>query len=310
MSDAVSEFSLAASAYNLYPSEALTYRLRPLSGTAAGSARVSLPPGLEVEHFALSGASARHQLFASESVAGSQVTWEWDQDGPCGELVIDARVNGGAVDGVLVCQASQFDAQGSVAADMELRVAVRRQAKSMAYLPEIYAADDFANRFMMLFESFWTPISQQIDQVPNYFDPYLTTPEMLPWLAGWFGLEWDENLPVERKRDLLARIFPIYAHKGTGPALALFLKMFTGGEVEITEHRDTNFSLGQTAYLGYQMALGTDNSPHTFDVRLRVPPEAAPAGQSARDQYRQRIEAMINQYKPAHTVFHLDLHFA
>ncbi len=311
MSDALHEFSLAASAYTVYPSEAITYRLRPLSGSGAGSARLTLPGELHVEQFALQGDAAQtdQRLYASENTCGSQITWEWDADGASGELVLSTRVDGRAANGVLVCQASQFDAQGGVAADMELRVTVNRQAESMRYLPEIYAADDFTNRFLMLFESFWKPISQQIDQVSCYFDPALTTPEMLPWLASWFGLEWDATLAEDRKRDLLAKIFPIYAHKGTRQALALFLRMFTGGVVEIKEHRDTNFVLGQAAFLGYQIALGRDNSPHSFDVRLRVSAGTVRNEKIAREQYRQRIEAMIGRYKPAHTVFHLDLQF-
>lgn len=311
MSDALHEFSLAASRYTIYPSEAITYRLRPVTGMGAGSARLTLPLELHVEEFAVQGGAARagQRLYASENNFGSQITWEWDEDGASGELVLVTRVDGRTANGMLLCQSSQFDAQGGLVADMELRVAVERQAESMKYLPEIYAADDFSNRFLMLFESFWKPISQQIDQVSCYFDPALTTPEMLPWLASWFGLEWDEALPEERKRDLLAKIFPIYAHKGTGPALTLFLRMFTGGEVEIKEHRDANFTLGQTAFLGYQIALGTGNSPHTFDVCLRVPAESVGGVKIVRDQYRQRIEAMIGRYKPAHTVFHLDLQF-
>jgi phage tail-like protein len=310
MSDALHEFSLAASAYTVYPAEVISYRLRPVLEPGAGSACITLPAGLQVEHFALQGAAEQHQLYATESENSSQINWEWDEAGVCGELVIDARASRQAASGVLVCQASQLDGQGHLVADMELCVTLKRQADSMNYLPEIYAADDFTNRFMMLFESFWKPISQQIDQVSCYFDPYLTTPEMLPWLAGWFGLEWDEALSVERKRDLLARIFPIYAHKGTAQALELFLKMFTGGEVEITEHRDTNFVLGTAAYLGYQIALGTGNAPHSFDVHLRVPPGSVQDEKLAREQYRQRVEAMISKYKPAHTVFHLDLQFA
>ncbi len=309
MSTAADEFSLAASVYACYPAEAVTWSLRPLTNSGAGQAWVNLPVELRVEHFALQNAGPHQQVYASEGVDGSQILWEWGQGGATGELEIRTRVDGRAASGVLVCQASQVDAHEHVLADMELRLVISREAHSMKFLPEIYAADDFTQRFMMLFESFWKPLSQQINQIPEYFDPYLTTPEMLPWLASWFGLEWDAALPEDRKRDLLARIFPIYAHKGTGHALVLFLKMFTGGEVEITEHRDTNFVLGQAACLGYQVALGTKNSPHSFDVRLRVPAAAARSGEMTRAQYRQRIEAMINQYKPAQTVFHLDLEF-
>lgn len=313
MNNAINEFSLAASVYTVYPAEVVTYNLRPVREAGAGSAQVSLPVELRVEQFVLQSPGGQpikdQQLYASENTSGSQITWEWGPGGAAGELVISSRVDAHTQSSLLVCRACQLDAQGHPLADIELRVAVKHQAESMQFLPEIYAADDFANRFMMLFESFWKPISQQIDQIPSYFDPYLTSPAMLPWLASWFGLEWDEALPEERKRDLLAKIFPIYAHKGTGQALALFLKMFTGGEVEIQEHRDTNFVLGKAAYLGYQMALGTENSPHTFDVFLQVPAGSVQSDEMARDQYRQRVEAMIGRYKPAHTIFHLDLKF-
>lgn len=311
MSETTSVFSLAASAYNTYPSEAVTCYLRPAPVSGKGSALVSLPAALRVEGFSLRGSNdhSEQSLYSVETADHNQVVWEWEPQGASGELEIVARVDALAPEGALVCQACQLDGDHRTCEEMELRVIVRRVAESMKYLPEIYASDDFTNRFLMLFESFWKPISRQIDAIPCYFDPHLTTPAILPWLAGWFGLEWDENLPEKRKRDLLAGIFPIYAHKGTCQALALFLKLFTGGVVEIKEHRDSNFTLGKEAYLGYQIALGTENAPHTFDVSLQVPAASIDEGEMERGRYRQRVEAMINLYKPAHTVFHLDLEF-
>ena len=91
-----------------------------------------------------------------------------------------------------------------------------------------------------------------------------------------------------------------------------FLRMYTGGEVSVTEYIDSNLVLQNTAHLGYQMALGNENRPNSFDVFLQVPKNVIAAGDDQkllRQQYTRRVEALINMFKPAHTYFRLKIDF-
>ena len=94
-------------------------------------------------------------------------------------------------------------------------LAVKSNADYMRFLPEVYVYDDFVNRFLMMFETFWKPINQQISQVENYFDPDLTPEAFLPWLASWVGMHIDESFPKERIRLLLKNAVYFFHCRGT-----------------------------------------------------------------------------------------------
>ena len=102
------------------------------------------------------------------------------------------------------------------------------------------------------------------------------------------------------------------ARESTKPALITFLEMYTGGSVRVVEHTDANFVLGETTHLGYQVALGTRNFPHTFEVFLQAPWEpVADEREEAmhRLQFHRRIDALIRTFKPAHTRHGLEIEF-
>ncbi len=209
-------------------------------------------------------------------------------------------------------QAVLRDSQGYALGSETVELNVRSQSQLLRYLPEIYQESEFLSRFLMLFESFLNPIERQIAQSDGYYDPALAPESFLPWLASWIGVAWDDSLPVDRQRRLLSSALELYQRRGTQAALCEYLEIYSGGEVEIREHRAQNFSLGQNFRLGATIALGKTNFPHTFNVRLRV---ARPAlaerfgkGQVNADAlFRKKIEAIIETQKPAHTAFGLEL---
>ncbi len=308
--------SFAADAYNAYPSERVRFSLR-IEAEAILPRRwalVRFPRLLRVEEIRLARREEGQSVSASEQNQQTWLRWEWEQSPrvePFCELVVTAQVDSSAPPEPIKAIASLQDENG-VLFETGLQVMVKRMAASIRYLPEIYQDEGFTNRFLMLLESFWQPVSLQIDQAANYFDPYLTPVEMVSWLGSWFGLELEQDLPEARKRDLVAAISAINAQKGTRQGLETLLSMYTGGAVEIVEHRDTNLALGASTLLGYQIALGRDNRPHSFDVKVQVPVSTLRQDgnpEENRQRYRKRIEALIEQYKPAHTVFELDLGF-
>jgi phage tail-like protein len=307
--------SFASEAVFAYPAEVIRLNLRPGPGALQPGRRmrVLIPHALTVEGFSFQKGGAGSTILTSEEDQNTVLSWQWEEPIPASEeLAISIRVTPDAENGFHTCQASLLDEEGELVFGTGLRLKVKRLADSFRYMPEIYQRDDFTNRFLMLLESFWKPISRQIDQGEYYYDPHLTPNRFLPWLAGWFGLELENGLPEERRRDLLSMIMPIYGQKGTRQTLKTVLGLYSGGEVQIVEHLDENLVLGKDAHLGYQVALGKNNRPHSFDVTLKVPDafvQGDPDSRVRHEQYRRRIANLINMYKPAQTLFRLEIEF-
>jgi phage tail-like protein len=141
-----------------------------------------------------------------------------------------------------------------------------RVSSYVEYLPAPYQGDAFLGRFLMIFESVLGPIEQTIDGVANYFDPHLTPVEFLPWLASWLGVELDENLPVGKRRELLAESAELTRRQGTRFALREHLRLYAGQSPLIVE----NFSglrLGQDGVMGVNSRMGA-LEPYTLAVTV------------------------------------------
>lgn len=193
-------------------------------------------------------------------------------------------------------------------------ISIETKGAYIRFLPGIYAEqDEFMARYLMLFESFWGPIEQQIDAIPHYVDPEFTPAQLLPWLATWVDLTLDERWPEEKRRRLLSSAVALYRKRGTRQGLQEYLEIYTGAKVRITEHGAHNFRLGAGARLGPGVALGTINKPHTFTVTAYLPAEegetqASPEERARMEAQRRRmLETIIEAEKPAHTSYTLRL---
>ena len=214
--------------------------------------------------------------------------------------------------GKFPCEAVVRDEMGMVVAREGVEISVATQSDYMRFLPEIYAGNNFLGRFMMLFESFWKPVEKQVSGSDVYYDPKMAPVEFLPWLASWTGVPFDENLPEERQRILLNSAFSIYQRFGTRQSMIDYLTIYTGGVVDVYEHRAQNFKLNREFQLGPAIALGRTNQPHTFTVSIVVERDKVLRllGSNTINpeiQYRRKIETVINAQKPAHTAFNLEL---
>ncbi len=159
-------------------------------------------------------------------------------------------------------------------------VTERDKGRLLNYLPSIYADDLFLDGFLRIFESMWAPLERQIDQLYCYFDPRMTTADLLPWLGTWVDLVLDENWPEARRRTLVARAADLYRRRGTRGALRDYLAIYTGVEPEVVED-------------------GDDQNPFHFSVVLRTPDP------SAIDE--DRVRRIIDEEKPAHTTYTLQI---
>lgn len=280
------------------------------------SLSVSLPRVFELKrNEPLPGGLVKSVTVQEKGDAELILTWHFYQiplEGIRIEFETIVTVTDPGENGKFACEAVVRDEMGMDMAHEGVEVFVSTQSDYMRFLPEIYAGNNFLGRFMMLFESFWKPVEKQISGSDVYYDPKLAPVEFLPWLASWIGVPFDENLPVERQRMLLNSAFSIYQRFGTRQSMIDYLTLYTGGVVDVYEHRAQNFKLNREFQLGPAIALGRTNQPHTFTVSITVERDKVLRLLGANTinpeiQYRRKIETLINAQKPAHTAFNLEL---
>ena len=111
----------------------------------------------------------------------------------------------------------------------------RRRSPLASFLPAMLQADDFCVRFTQGLDPVLAPVLSTIDNLDAYVDPWLTPPDFLDWLAGWFGLELDATWPEERRRALVANALELGRWRGTVVGLALLVELYTGEGAEIDD---------------------------------------------------------------------------
>jgi len=307
MSVTAETLALAVDAHNRYPGELATFFIRFTAPEQKDvSLQFAMPKVMEIESHELP-AEIPHNL---PSVV------ELEQDlifllplgkhfmaGQTYEISMRVRINTFYFNQYLVTEARLVGDDG-ITYDVEsLQVAVYGKGKYLQYLPELYDSDEFTSRFLMLFESFWKPISQQIDQMEYYFDPDITPAEFVPWLASWVGLPLDSSLPMERMRAMLKQAIMLFQCRGTYQALQTYLEIYTNGKVAIKERRSQNFILGPENRLGVNVAVGKDNQPNSIFINLMVPQEELLRSGYSETVYKNKMQEIIRAMVPAHTIF-------
>jgi phage tail-like protein len=302
--------------YKGYPSEIVTFstRLTVRKAVANLTLRISLPEGLQFQDYG--GPAAQPALLPRLESSGSGTHYlAWSlagalTPGTVYEVWVQAVIKPTTENVTLSSEASlTSEAEGVLAAETA-PVMVRPKGSYLRHLPSIYERDELMGRFLMLFESFWAPLENQIDNFHYYLDPRLTPAAFLPWLAGWLDLELDERWPEARLRQLLRWAIALHRSRGTKWGILKYLEIYTGQPARIIENRAKNFELGTGAKLGPGIALGKGNQPHTFRVILRLPPVEAPSKKERERQEalrRRTIESIIEMQAPAHTLYTLTI---
>lgn len=314
-------FELALDRYVCYPMEAvlLTVRVR-LESPMRTILCIHLPQKLEVEAIHMDGVDDNNLVVYSHEFDGKLLgvpLAKYLEPGGIAELRFELHLHSIPMNHTMEFTAWMVqdlpNFQGSFFSapkgSRSVQLTVKANAEYLRYLPELYSYDDFVNRFLMMFESFWKPISQQISQGENYYDPGLTPDVFLEWLASWVGMKIDETFPQERVRDLIKAAIPFYHSRGTAESLRFFLEMYSGGSVEISERKAHNMVLGGTMGLGDGIALGVDNKPNTVIVSMTVPASELSRTGFTKEKYAKKIKSFIRDIVPAHTVFSLNCKF-
>lgn len=157
----------------------------------------------------------------------------------------------------------------------------------MQYLPAVYADHDrydFLGRFLLIFESIWSPIIWQIDNFEMYLSPDTAPGEWLQWMASWFDLLLVPELSLERQRLLVRQLGWLFLRRGTPLGLKRLLELYFGVEPQIIE----------------------DETCH-FVVRLPLTQMAGALDSMQPDQAEQLANQLIESQKPAFASYRLEI---
>jgi hypothetical protein len=130
--------------------------------------------------------------------------------------------------------------------------------------------------------------------------------DFLNWQAAWVGLACDNNWTLDRKREIVATILPVFRRRGTAAGLEDLLKIFVGDGVSVqdmvaappmivggTTDLKPGFEAGDPVIGGVR--------PFSFAVQLTVPTYdvLSPAVQQKVDA----IRTVVDREKPVRTQY-------
>lgn len=189
---------------------------------------------------------------------------------------------------------------------------ILKEYKSLGEMLDVIG-DLFYPRFSFLFPETTPSITprdtQEIflekigDDQKKLFNRYFSTEieDFLIWMASWMGLVLKEDWNIEKKREVIAKMIPIYKIRGTKKGLEeylkIYLKIYVSEKIEIREYLEP-FQIGVTSTIGKDTVVG-DGRPNYFEVEMDLPPD---------DLFqinKRAIIDVIDSEKPAHTNYTL-----
>lgn len=213
------------------------------------------------------------------------------------------------------------------------------RTRLLDHLPAIYRDEDAGDALpalLQVMEQFFfvghaearvPGIERQLEGVPALFAPFgsddaaqphaddadrRTPDRFLPWLATWMSFAPRDLFTAERLRHIVAGIVPLYGMRGTRAYLEALLKLCFEeiSDVHIDEHEDVGLRVG-IAKLGIDSLLA-EKRPFWFSVDIGVDgngprSRGRPASAPGDVRFEDRVRAVIEFAKPAHTAYVLRL---
>lgn len=160
-------------------------------------------------------------------------------------------------------------------------------------------------------------LEEYVEHIPALFAPMgqepgapaaeCTPDRFVHWLADWLAFTPHALFPPDRLRHIIAGIVPLYARRGTKHYLERLLRLCFDDDIarfEINDRPLEGFTIG-ASIIGTNTRLSIGR-PFTFKVLVDLGHGAGASTPDGRDALRQRVRAVIDFAKPAHTVYELE----
>jgi phage tail-like protein len=121
---------------------------------------------------------------------------------------------------------------------------VSRRAILRRGMPSIYHETDFAMRFVGALEGVLDPIAAVLDTLPEHFSPDYASRPMIDVLAAWLGVQNDEDLALDARRETVRMAANLGRWRGTVRGLELALRLtFPGIPMRVEDDGGVRWSL-------------------------------------------------------------------
>lgn len=161
--------------------------------------------------------------------------------------------------------------------------------------------ENVVRRLLDVMETMFRTFEEVLDTVPDRFDPLRTPDDFLPWLASWAALVLRADWSQEQKRQVLARIVPLYRMRGTREGLEQYLRAYVGAGVHIED-------VHQPLQVGMVATVGTDTVVGGIPTNIfRVRVAFTTSDVAGLAQRTESVKAVLEIEKPAHTDYILSV---
>lgn len=298
-----------------------------------------LLPGAHVQLFVYPARTAALRPPSPADTAGKFDTTSWKSIGPVDAL--EGLFAGAPLDFMWV--GTELTSEGLASPVISQMRLDFDHVSYLPHLPPVYHEDvgsyEFLLRFLSIFESQFDDVESEIANLSALFDPEAVSAD-LPWLASCVAAELDETWPEEMKRRAITMAFASHARRGTAQGLRQALHFYAavdarieeplahaawwalpaGDDVSLPENRNSTLGfttmlaatepqgavLGTTAVLDQSHLISAEEfgAPLFSDLAHRFLVQVY-RGQVRCSGSLEKVRAVVEREKPAHTAFHL-----
>jgi len=111
-------------------------------------------------------------------------------------------------------------------------------------LPPMYREGDFAMRLVGALEGVLDPIFALLDSLPANFSADYASRPAIDLLAAWVGVDLDEALELDARRDVVRRAAELHRWRGTARGLELALTLtFPDLPIRVQDEGGVHYSI-------------------------------------------------------------------